>query len=76
MVPGGAPGRRGTSKRNFYVWSDTDQKYAGVRIIFSDTERSNWTWDPVASQYYWHRFFSHQPDLNFDNPPVRKAVRG
>ena len=66
--------RRGTSKRNFYVWSDTDQKYAGVPIVFKDTERSNWTWDPVAGQYYWHRFFFHQPDLNFDNPMVLKAV--
>ena len=66
--------RRGTSKRNFYVWSDTDQKYSGVPIVFKDTERSNWTWDPVAGQYFWHRFFSHQPDLNFDNPMVLKAV--
>ena len=53
---------------------DTDQKYAGTRIIFVDTERSNWTWDPVAGAYYWHRFYSHQPDLNFDNPQVLKAV--
>ncbi|KPC53803.1 maltose alpha-D-glucosyltransferase [Amantichitinum ursilacus] len=60
--------------RDFYVWSDTDQKYAGTRIIFSDTEKSNWTWDPVANQYYWHRFFAHQPDLNFDNPRVMEAV--
>ena len=60
--------------RNFYVWSRTDQKYAGTRIIFVDTERSNWTWDPVAGAYYWHRFYSHQPDLNFDNPHVLKAV--
>jgi maltose alpha-D-glucosyltransferase/alpha-amylase len=50
------------------VWSDTDQRYAGVPIVFKDTERSNWTWDPVAEQYFWHRFFHHQPDLNFDNP--------
>jgi maltose alpha-D-glucosyltransferase / alpha-amylase len=64
----------GSRKRNYYVWSDTDQKYAGVRVIFNDTERSNWAWDPVAGQYYWHRFFSHQPDLNFDNPSVRRAV--
>ena len=56
------------AKRNYYVWSDSDQKYAGTRIIFTDTETSNWTWDPVAKAYYWHRFFSHQPDLNFDNP--------
>jgi maltose alpha-D-glucosyltransferase / alpha-amylase len=64
----------GSPWRNFYVWSDTDQKYAGTRIIFLDTERSNWTWDPVAGAYYWHRFYSHQPDLNFDNPQVLKAV--
>jgi maltose alpha-D-glucosyltransferase / alpha-amylase len=61
-------------KRDYYVWSDTDQKYKGTRIIFTDTETSNWAWDPVAKQYYWHRFFSHQPDLNFDNPHVLKAV--
>jgi len=61
-------------KRNYYVWSDTDQKYQGVRIIFKDTETSNWTWDPVARQYYWHRFFSHQPDLNYDNPEVRREM--
>src|SRR5882762_6589667 len=61
-------------RRNFYVWSDTDQKYAGTRIIFVDTERSNWAWDPAAGAYYWHRFYSHQPDLNFDNPHVLKAV--
>jgi maltose alpha-D-glucosyltransferase / alpha-amylase len=66
--------RAGSRKREYYVWSDTDQKYAGVRIIFSDTERSNWTWDPLAGAYYWHRFFHHQPDLNFDNPQVRRAV--
>ncbi|OGA38351.1 MAG: maltose alpha-D-glucosyltransferase [Betaproteobacteria bacterium RIFCSPLOWO2_12_FULL_62_13] len=64
----------GSSKRNFYVWSDTDQKFRGTRIIFTDTETSNWAWDPVAKAYYWHRFFSHQPDLNFDNPNVLKAV--
>ena len=61
-------------QRDFYVWSDTDQKYLGTRIIFTDTESSNWTWDPLAKAYYWHRFFSHQPDLNFDNPEVMKAV--
>jgi maltose alpha-D-glucosyltransferase/alpha-amylase len=66
--------RRGSVHRNFYVWSDTDTKYAGTRIIFSDTETSNWTWDPVAKQYYWHRFFSHQPDLNYDCPQVVEAV--
>ncbi len=64
----------GSSKRDFYVWSDDDQKYKGTRTIFSDTEASNWAWDPVARAYYWHRFFSHQPDLNFDNPKVLKAV--
>jgi maltose alpha-D-glucosyltransferase / alpha-amylase len=67
-APAGAP------ERDFYVWSDTDQKYLGTRIIFLDTENSNWTWDPVAKAYYWHRFFSHQPDLNFDNPAVMEAV--
>src|SRR6202521_5210794 len=64
----------GSPERDFYVWSDTDQKYLGTRIIFLDTETSNWTWDPVAKAYYWHRFFSHQPDLNFDNPEVLNAV--
>ena len=63
-----------SSARNWYVWSDTDQKYAGTRIIFTDTEKSNWTWDPEAGQFYWHRFFSHQPDLNFDNPRVVNAL--
>jgi maltose alpha-D-glucosyltransferase/alpha-amylase len=57
-------------ERDYYVWSDTDRKYEDARIIFTDTEKSNWTWDPVAKQYYWHRFFSHQPDLNYDNPKV------
>jgi maltose alpha-D-glucosyltransferase/alpha-amylase len=65
---------RGSPERDFYVWSDTEDKYKGVRIIFSDTERSNWTWDPVAQQYYWHRFFSHQPDLNYDNPAVVEEI--
>jgi maltose alpha-D-glucosyltransferase / alpha-amylase len=60
--------------RNWYVWSDSDQKYAGTRIIFNDAEKSNWTWDPEAQAYYWHRFFSHQPDLNFDNPRVLMAM--
>ncbi|SDE27765.1 maltose alpha-D-glucosyltransferase [Rhodospira trueperi] len=64
----------GSNYRNYYVWSDTDQKYQGTRIIFTDTETSNWAWDPVAQSYYWHRFFSHQPDLNFDNPRVFDAV--
>ena len=63
-----------SSARNWYVWSDTDQKYLGTRIIFTDTEKSNWTWDPEAGQFYWHRFFSHQPDLNFDNPHVVSAL--
>jgi maltose alpha-D-glucosyltransferase/alpha-amylase len=65
---------KGSPKRDYYVWSDTDQKYKGTRIIFTDTETSNWAWDPVAKQYYWHRFFSHQPDLNFDNPHVLRAM--
>ena len=60
----------GSPERDFYVWSDTDQRYQGTRIIFLDTETSNWSWDPVAKAYYWHRFYSHQPDLNFDNPAV------
>ncbi|MBR0697611.1 maltose alpha-D-glucosyltransferase [Bradyrhizobium lablabi] len=64
----------GSSARSWYVWSDTDQKYLGTRIIFTDTEKSNWTWDPEAGQFYWHRFFSHQPDLNFDNPRVVSAI--
>jgi maltose alpha-D-glucosyltransferase/alpha-amylase len=63
-----------SSARNWYVWSDTDHKYQGTRIIFTDTEKSNWTWDPEAGQFYWHRFFSHQPDLNFDNPRVVSAL--
>ena len=65
---------RDSPARNFYVWSDTVEKYKDARIIFSDTERSNWTWDPVAEQYYWHRFFSHQPDLNYDNPLVVEEI--
>ena len=65
---------RDNLKRDWYVWSDTDTKYKGVRIIFIDTELSNWTWDPVSKSYYWHRFFSHQPDLNFDNPDVFEAI--
>ena len=64
----------GSPERDFYVWSDTDKKYKDARIIFTDTERSNWTWDPIAKQYYWHRFFSHQPDLNFDNPRVVEEI--
>ncbi|GMU23689.1 MAG: trehalose synthase [Phycisphaerae bacterium] len=65
---------RGSPERDFYVWSDTPERYAGVRIIFKDFESSNWSWDPVAKQYYWHRFYSHQPDLNFENPRVHEAV--
>jgi maltose alpha-D-glucosyltransferase/alpha-amylase len=64
----------GSAARDFYVWSDNDQKYSGTRIIFVDTEKSNWTWDDTAKAFYWHRFFSHQPDLNFDNPKVLKEV--
>jgi maltose alpha-D-glucosyltransferase/alpha-amylase len=64
----------GSPERDFYVWSDTEDKYKDARIIFSDTERSNWTWDPVAKQYFWHRFFSHQPDLNYDNRRVVAEV--
>ncbi|HEV7507292.1 MAG TPA: maltose alpha-D-glucosyltransferase [Thermoanaerobaculia bacterium] len=64
----------GSPERDFYVWSDTDSKYAGTRIIFTDTETSNWTRDPQAGAFYWHRFFSHQPDLNFDNPLVQEEV--
>ncbi|MEN6587190.1 MAG: maltose alpha-D-glucosyltransferase [Sulfuricella sp.] len=64
----------GSTKRNYYVWSDTVKKYQGTRVIFSDAEKSNWAWDETAKAYYWHRFFSHQPDLNFDNPHVVKAV--
>src|SRR5207248_4513013 len=66
--------RPGSPARDIYVWSDTDKKYSDARIIFTDTEKSNWTWDPVANAYFWHRFYSHQPDLNFDNPAVRKAM--
>jgi maltose alpha-D-glucosyltransferase/alpha-amylase len=64
----------GSSLRDFYVWSDTDQKFPETRIIFVDSEKSNWAWDPVAQAYYWHRFYAHQPDLNFDNPRVLRAV--
>ncbi|UCD82506.1 MAG: maltose alpha-D-glucosyltransferase [Desulfobacterales bacterium] len=66
--------KAGSSRRNFYVWSDTADKYKETRIIFQDFESSNWTWDPVAGAYFWHRFYSHQPDLNYDNPQVHKAV--
>jgi maltose alpha-D-glucosyltransferase/alpha-amylase len=64
----------GSPEREFYVWSDTPELYKDARIIFTDTEKSNWTWDPVAKAYYWHRFFSHQPDLNYDNPHVLAEV--
>ena len=64
----------GSRWRNFYVWSDTPDRYRDARIIFSDFESSNWSWDPVAEQYYWHRFYSHQPDLNFDSADVRRAL--
>jgi maltose alpha-D-glucosyltransferase / alpha-amylase len=64
----------GSPERDFYVWSDSDQKFPETRIIFTDTEKSNWAYDPVAKQYYWHRFFSHQPDLNHNNPAVVDAV--
>jgi maltose alpha-D-glucosyltransferase / alpha-amylase len=66
--------KKGSAYRDFYVWSDSDQKYNDARIIFLDTEKSNWTWDPVAQAYYWHRFYAHQPDLNFDNPRVLREV--
>jgi maltose alpha-D-glucosyltransferase/alpha-amylase len=66
----------GSSERNYYVWSDTDTTYAGARVLFVDSERSNWTWDPDAGAYYWHRFFHHQPDLNFDHPPVLQELLG
>ena len=66
--------RPGSSAREFYVWSDTNQRYTDARIIFKDFEVSNWTWDHVAGAYYWHRFYSHQPDLNFDNPKVKESV--
>jgi maltose alpha-D-glucosyltransferase / alpha-amylase len=64
----------GSPWRDFYVWSDTDQKFLETRVIFLDTEKSNWSWDPVAQAYFWHRFYSHQPDLNFDNPRVFRAI--
>ena len=66
--------RRGSPWRDFYVWNDTPDKYKDARIIFKDFETSNWAWDPIAKAYYWHRFFSHQPDLNFDNPAVHDAL--
>ena len=65
---------KGSPERDFYVWSDDPTRFSETRIIFTDTEKSNWAWDPVAEQFYWHRFFSHQPDLNFDNPKVLEAI--
>ena len=65
---------RENPKRDWYVWSESDNRYQGVRIIFVDTEMSNWAWDPLSKSYYWHRFFSHQPDLNYDNPAVFEAM--
>ncbi|MEP4652834.1 MAG: maltose alpha-D-glucosyltransferase, partial [Ilumatobacter sp.] len=67
---------KGSPERDFYVWTDNPEDYSDARIIFQDFETSNWTWDPVAGQYFWHRFYSHQPDLNFDNPAVEEAVLG
>ena len=61
-------------RRDWYVWSDTQARYSGARIIFLDTETSNWAWDPISKSFYWHRFFSHQPDLNYDNPAVREEM--
>jgi maltose alpha-D-glucosyltransferase/alpha-amylase len=66
--------RPGSPKRDWYVWSDTDQRYLDARVIFVDTESSNWTWDPEAQAFYWHRFFPHQPDLNYANPEVQEAM--
>jgi maltose alpha-D-glucosyltransferase / alpha-amylase len=66
---------KGSPERNWYVWSDNPNQYSGSRIIFTDTEKSNWSWDPEAQQFYWHRFFSHQPDLNFDNPEVVETIK-
>jgi maltose alpha-D-glucosyltransferase/alpha-amylase len=66
----------GSAERDFYVWSDTSERYRQARVIFSDFEISNWSWDPVAQAYYWHRFYSHQPNLNYENPAVLKAIFG
>jgi glycosidase len=65
---------RDSPYRDYYVWSDDDQKFKDTRIIFLDTEPSNWTWDESAGQYYWHRFYASQPDLNYDNPAVRQEM--
>src|SRR5207245_9846515 len=64
----------GSRARDFYVWSDSPERYPDARIIFKDFEASNSTWDATAGAYYWHRFYSHQPDLNFDNPDMRRAL--
>lgn len=64
----------GSVERDFYVWSDTPEKYREARVIFQDYEQSNWCWDPVANAYFWHRFYAHQPDLNYENPAVREAM--
>lgn len=69
-----ARGSRDNPRRDWYVWSDTDDRYRQAGIVFIDTELSNWAWDPVSKAYYWHRFFSHQPDLNYDNPAVREEI--
>src|ERR1700723_2087561 len=66
----------GSAWRDYYVWSDTPEKYKEARVIFNDFEGSNWTWDPVAKAHYWHRFYAHQPDLNFDNSAVHEAIFG
>jgi len=66
--------RRGSPRRDFYVWSDSADRFLDARVIFQDFESSNWSFDPVAGQYFWHRFYSHQPDLNFANPEVRRAM--
>jgi maltose alpha-D-glucosyltransferase/alpha-amylase len=65
---------RDNPRRDWYVWSDTDTRYKGVPIVFVDTEVCNWAWDPISKSYYWHRFFSHQPDVNYDNPAVFEAI--
>ncbi|MDP2728631.1 MAG: alpha-amylase family glycosyl hydrolase, partial [Dehalococcoidia bacterium] len=68
--------KQGSRWRDFHIWSDTPERYKEARIIFKDFESSNWAWDPVAKAYYWHRFYTHQPDLNYNSPHVRKAVSG
>ena len=73
MVPARPPRPGRLRRRDFYVWSDTPDRYADARVIFQDFETSNWTWDPVAEAYFWHRFYCHQPDLNYDSPDVEAA---